>query len=330
MKRETRRVVPCRIENDLFAFSAGAIRSITQGLDCRQRPFAEASGLVGETLFDRQSIPVFGLREMLGYAKKAEEDEQLLVIDSSQGSYGVLTDHVHGAQNASAVFPLPKVAQPLARNPYRGIAKLRSPYMDDEPTRRLAQSPDGEGGLLLCPEGLLGMATEDRTDFDAPPLETSLPSASREGQLILFHVPHRLVDDQVISIALSATQVLEVAMMRELMQVPRSPNGFFGLIPWRSHFVPIVDVTSKLSLGTIPEQARERIVIARMMSGELIGFFASNNIRTLRMPIEASAYEIEDIPEHHCISGSFSTRNGIIVLPALDALAEESASPYAA
>ena len=148
---------------------------------------------------------------------------------------------------------------------------------------------------------------------------------------MLFDVPHQTLDDKIVSLGFSVTEVIEVAQARELLPVPCSSENLYGLLPWRNQFVPIVDLTRQLDLGKIPNESRERIVVLRSSDDQLVGFYSSTDIRTVRMPIDAEPYELNGVSNLPVVAGCFVTSDGgLLLLPKSKRLASDSLPQTAA
>ena len=319
MNSKTRRVVPCRVNGDIYLFAANDVCGIEQAVDCRDSA-ADESGLVGETEFDGSTIPVIGLGEALGYQSNGQTQgpsdgrEHLVIVQTESGPVGVLADHVYGTQPNAGLIEMPKA---MGNAPFRGIATFDR--VQAAASRNETQDwVELSAALLVCPNRLVGFPPSAKYDFDRPGELAVFPAAKRKGQLILFQVPHRLLDRQLASVGLSATQVLEVLQITDLIPVPKAPAGVYGLLPWRDNFVPVIDLTAQLGLESIPDAARHRIAVARSQTGQLVAFYSSNDIRSVRLPFETAKYEVKEIDESPRILGSYASLEGLILFPSLD------------
>lgn len=312
------RVVPCMLNDQLMCFDSAAVESIAQGTVCQffEHPM---DAIVGDMLYKGREIPVFALRKLLELPDVEQVDRQYVVtVSTSQGPCGVLVDDVLGARNAIAALSIPAITLAPEKPFFSGIVELEQ----DARSPELEQS--AQAALLISCDGLVGVPSPAAPEFLSKP-RLDLGGISQEadratGQLMLFDLPHQAWNNQVISIGLSVTQVLEVGSIEELLPVPCASAHTLGLFPWRDQFVPVVDLTAQLELETMPEEARRRIVIARSQDDELIGFYATTNIQTVRLPMESAPIDMDEVSKSPRVRGSFVTQTGVVVIPCIQEL----------
>lgn len=315
-KRTTEnRIVPCVVANDLFCFDGTDVLSISQGSAGRYLP-EPMEQIVGEIEYQGTELPIISLRALLG-EKPASEDAQqyIIVLKTRHGQYGFQVDDVLRAREARSATTLPAVASDPAKPFVCGIANFEDETSDGEET---------QSALILSTDGLVGDVAPAVPKFlTTPELDLTGLAADtvrKSRQLMLFDLPHRSWNNQVISIGLSVTQVLEVTELSDLMSVPCAPKDVLGLVPWRNQFVPVFDLTHRLSLDSMPAQTRRRIVVARGEDDSLLAFYASANIRSVRLPIDAATIAMENVAGLSCVRGCFATQEGTIVIPSITEL----------
>ena len=311
---ESNRVVPVRVSNELLCFDAADVLSISQGANCRflAEPMDQ---IVGEIDDQGEKVSVVSLRRLFGATNDSTENQYIIVANTRHGKFGFQVDDVLRARETEAAIPIPPIAVDPAKPFFSGVVQFEDDHDDGEETN---------SALLLTTDGLIGDLSPRVASFlKTPALDLTGLSADtvrKSRQLMLFDLPHRSWNNQVISIGLSVTQVLEVTQLIDLMQVPCPPQDFIGIVPWRNQFVPVMDLTRRLSLDSMPAQARRRIVIARGEDDSLLAFYASDNIRTLRLPIEAVQIAMENVTGMECVRGCYATQEGTIVIPGIKEL----------
>lgn len=354
MKRQeqTQRILHCRVANRTYCFDASTVENVMQGAvatrDLQADLDTETHGLVGQVEYENQPLPVFRLRDLFGSNDASMSEgvvdrrEHLIVANSRHGRVGALVDLVYRASHVrnNNLIALPPLAYNPERPYFRGIVrvegntatKLEASLLESEQVsdsessasddRRLP-SVGRRAALLISPDGLVGGKSE-QADLPTPALDFGSllrASSQRVSQLMLFDLPHLTSADQRTAIALSVTQVLEVLRTESLIHVPGAPDSLLGLIPWRNQFVPLLDIAEQIGLGESPEDARQRIVVARSTDNQLLGFYSSTDIRTLRMPVDSRPIEDETLASHRAvIRAGFTTQDSLIVLPCLETL----------
>ena len=341
---QDRRYVPVRVDGLLYCFDNRVIRSVSLSDACELFDDELPGGIVGEVEYEGDDIPVLRLRSLLNVnTTKRPDREHLAIVATDQGHCAFLVDDVFRAREFQAedLQPLPMPARNEKYPFFAGIARLSKESFNEEIV--LSRTEEGEvsenseqpGTLLLSHNGLLGVAsTEDTSRFTNPAVDVGALLADggqRTGQLMLFDVPHQTLDDKIVSLGFSVTEVIEVAQARELLPVPCSSENLYGVLPWRNQFVPIVDLTRQLDLGKIPNESRERIVVLRSSDDQLVGFYSSTDIRTVRMPIDAEPYELNGVSNLPVVAGCFVTSDGgLLLLPKSKRLASDSLPQTAA
>lgn len=118
--------------------------------------------------------------------------------------------------------------------------------------------------------GLLGLAMlQDDDDLE---LQKS-QEVVEELEAIMFDL-----GDETYGINIE--NVEEVVTVQSLTEVPRAPAGILGIITLRGMVIPIIDVKSKLNLGSSSDG--ERIIIVEL-HGTKFGFFADKVLNVIRV-----------------------------------------------
>lgn len=311
------RVVPVIVDGNTFCFDSRNVLSVTHGTSCEMMETPLPGGIVGSITRGDNDVPVFSIRRLLGSETDLPANETNLIIASTAlGECGFLVDDVLRGREASSLAPLPCVARNDDQAYFCGIVRWEQDSSQTATT------------VLFDVEGLLGESQYSGPNF-SPQVDEAVIShfggVRSKGQLMLFDLPHVDWDSQVVSIALSVTQVLEVAKPEGLIQVPLAPDNFLGFINWRDYSVPVVDLPHQMELGTVPDAANNRIVVARTKQNELVGFYACNSIRTLSLPVEATPFSMGPVSKSDAVRATYLTSDGVFVVPSLELSTSTSA-----
>lgn len=116
-----------------------------------------------------------------------------------------------------------------------------------------------------------------------------------------------------------AAQIQEVVQRAQITPIPLARQPFVGLTTWRQHVIPVVDLEHGNGSVTTNTQCESRLVVARRpFAKDLIGFLATSNVRSIRLPEGLSLKTTEESPVS-CF-GAFEMNGVQIVLPDLDAV----------
>lgn len=311
------RVAPCVVSDKIYCFDGNKILGMLDGKSSKFEATDDKTtdgASVGRIDFQGQPIPVYQLSKLLGLAQstRGETDGVAIVIATDSGPQGFIVDDALRSREPQRLLPLPTACRNSQHPFFDGVAIWDS----DE---SLSQTHEAVA-LRLSADGLIGSTPKLAPSYTETQIDVKAFShmvSDRRRQLMLFDVPHQDWENQIISVALSVTQVLEIVTPEPLIEIPHAPNGAMGLVHWRDWFIPVIDLTENLALGSIPESARRRIVIARDAEN-LFAFYTSTSIRTLAKPLsDAKAIDMGKISESKWAKGTFSVSEEVIVLPRL-------------
>ncbi len=311
------RIVPVVVDGNTFCFDNRNVLSVSQGTICQLMDTPLPGGIVGSITRGENEVPVFSVRQLFGCETELPiEKTNLIIAATALGECGFLVDDVLRGREAISLAPFPRVAVSKDQAFYCGIVR----WQQDSSTTATT--------MLLDVEGLVGESQYSGPQF-SPQVDEAVRGnfggARSKGQLMLFDLPHVDWDNQVVSIALSVTQVLEVAKPEELIRIPLAPDNFLGFINWRQYAVPVVNLPEEMQLGTVPEAASNRIVVARTEQNELVGFYSCNSIRTLSLPVEATPFVMGQVSKSTAVRATYLTNDGVFVVPNLELSTSTSA-----
>lgn len=123
-----------------------------------------------------------------------------------------------------------------------------------------------------------------RSEAPAPHRPGTRNGKSTRKQVFLF-TPEGM-EGSGVRIVLSVTQVLEIHEPPAILNVPLGPPHLLGLVPWREHTVPVVDLGFRLGLTSIPgEVSTNRLVICRSTGPDpILAFPIHPGVRSLQVP----------------------------------------------
>lgn len=350
------RLLHCRVAEQTYCFDARQVANVLQGAAVKRKhkaelvewPGLDPSLIVGQVQSKRQTVPVVRACELFanggGERPRPSRREHLVIAETGQGRLGVLVDLVYRASHVARDFlvAMPRLAHNDAQPFFRGLVRLDDRIAPEPETDLLAQwnlEPSvgavvdrrrtgiaRRAALLICPDGLVHCDSRS-TPLPTPNLDLSgmTRHATHYGQqLMLFDFPQVTTEGKRTALAISVTQVVEVMRAEPLLPVPHGPDRLIGLALWRNYFVPVLDLPQQLGLGECRPESRKRIVIARTIDHQLLGFFSGAEIRTLRLPIDAErrpAKSPEEAGMKGLTRGRFETPDAQLILPHLEALA---------
>ena len=305
------KIVPVLIDGETFCFDNRNVLNVSHSKACQWLDSPMEGGIVGEFAMPGGEIPVISVRHLFGREPHASLEEASLIIASTvHGECGLLVDDVMRGRETLSVAPYPRVARREDKPYFRSIVSW-----SEDSTKRVRKS------IALDVDGLVGQSQFVGPAFSVAADAEIVGAADRsrsKGQMMLFDLPHLDWENQVVSIALSVTQVLEVAKPEGLMQVPLASEHLFGFTDWRGYIVPVLDLTGQMNLGTLPDDSSNRLVITRNTDNELIGFYSCNSIRTVTLPIEATPFMMEQVSTNPAVRGTYLTPNGVFVVPSFE------------
>ena len=295
-------IVPWMIDQDFFCLDASIVVGVLDGDQCQNRGIATGN-VVGGVVFEGREIPVIRLRDALQYASECPSREHILLVAISGAVCGFLVDAAFRAidvldENAQ---PIPTLANQGQQSVFPGVVRFDGDLLIsastslDSPSAGAAEKTTGQVvALLLAAERILGLPenwanglSNSRRLAARVDIESSLKRTRvAASQFVAFDVTDDDTDE-AHPLAVDVQDVVEVVRPSELIAVPLCGNALFGLIQWRSRFVPVVDLLRELGLGRTAADSRKRVVILRTSSDELFAFFTNENVRTIRKSIRS-------------------------------------------
>ena len=322
---QPQRYVPIQVCGSTYLFDNQVVQSVALADDCERAATVAPNGLAGHMTVGGQDVPVLQLQRLLGVTDDAPVNrEHLLVVSLDSGCCAFLVDDVSRAWEVAPgnLLPMPNLAQHPNFPYYRGVVRIQDENRDHD----FDHGGDRTGVLLLSPHGLLGLPDDapraPQACLDSVAMRRA--TSDHQGKLLLFPLHHTLDAEQVM-LGFSASEILEITRAESLIPVPRAPAALHGLLPWRNQFVPIVNIAEQLNLGELPTANRQRIIVVRSSNHQLFGFYASEDIRSLRSPIPSQPFEVPKQVRSSLIAGAYNVDGeGIVFLPSSSSLTPSS------
>jgi len=296
------RFVRCEAGNQRFALDTVWVRSIQRvdrlrpnpaELDARDQPMGWVEGPPGE-------IPVYRLATLLGLpAQSNGRHRRVLVLQPVAGTpaagepWALQVDRISQVIVALAdrVTTLPPVLAQPGNRFFQGVVRLGE-------TLILLLAPDrvhpqaGWPALdpELTPPGPPFAGPAGARPAGARARAGAVGAAARpgRGRMLLFTSRPPAPGSRPVVYGLSITQVPEVLVPGTIVPVPGAPPYVRGLINWRHHPVPLIDLDARLGLPgdrLPPVRGPQRVLLAR--DGNLLGgLLVRPSIDAIRLPVE--------------------------------------------
>lgn len=126
-------------------------------------------------------------------------------------------------------------------------------------------------------------------------------------------------DDLILSLGLSISQVLDIALLPDVSPLPGSHPALKGLIRWHDWPVPVVDPLELFGLGR--QEDPTRVVIAQAAGGlGLVGLLTARAARSWKFPLSSTPCPAPLECETEFLRGCFELETGVMLLPDLEHL----------
>jgi chemotaxis signal transduction protein len=349
-------MLPCEIGSETYALDMSWVHTIGRldpaavtlkephvSVDEDRAP--EGLSPVGALMVEKAEVPLYRLADLLGrrdLPAPSREEPQRAIVLRLPPPWALVVDRVGRpfSVRADQIVALPEIAADPDRDVFDGVVLA-----------------DARIFLLLAPDRLIARARQE-TPWPMVGV-VSRPQATREPwvgrserrmadsgpassqRLVWFSLPAQ-TEPAECAFALSLSQVPEVLDVPPVTPVPFAPAFVRGLIRWRDHVVPVIDLASRLGLphasGVDPSE-KTRLVIARSSrsagegsgrsrrrSSELWGgFLVRSDVRITPVPParRMSKRSVPLAPE--MTSGVFDCPEGRLVIPDLRTVLTQSA-----
>ncbi len=317
-------IAPCDAFGQQFLVRMNDVTSIQQSnvvtsLPTLDDPVGRLDGPAG-------SIPIVSLSQRFGGLPTDPSVRQYcLIIGRGLSQWGLLVDRVHRPRELSQELVVPLPAE-LRTSWCLGSVQTSTEMFDSGDFTagpKLVLDPTsfqpGKPLLELVPSE--ESATDGRTCIEKLPKDESRTrpvGTSSRRQLLLFSFEGIAPGDQM-TFAFPAAQIQEVVQSAQITPIPLARQPFVGLMTWRQHVIPVVHLDQGNRSVSTKTRCESRLVVARRpFAKDLIGFLASSNVRSIRLPEGLSLKTTEESPVS-CF-GAFEMDGLQIVLPDLDAV----------
>ena len=305
---DTLHLIRCNVGGETYGLDMAWVRTVERmdRLLIDSEMTMDEAGFVGWLPSSRGDIPVFSLARRLGRQPSSMEitaQQRIIVLPSpipftrgrvEEGRpWALLVDRVSQVIQISGdcFQPLPRITVNPTANYFEGVIRMEESlilFLSPEwlhPDATVAETP---------PQTFQAQTTQDFTKNGLTKTKEVKRRQNgwanpKSGRIMLFSTTKADSDDQPLSYGLSITQVSEVLRPLPLIPVPAAPSFVVGLVNWRKHPVPIIDLDSRLGLEYDPNKKsnrKSRLMIARGTNqNTLVGFFIRPDVQTLQLPI---------------------------------------------
>lgn len=217
-------------------------------------------------------LPLVSLRRMFALNwKDLDEKSRIVVLSIAGCSVGIVVDAVSEVLRVplAAVDPLPDL---LAREGH--LAEITSICKLNDGKRMVSILTAAHLFGHQSVQETLGTMNEQEQDLD---LEKSEESLDDDEQVVIF----RLNKEEFGAPITSVQEIVRVP--EELIRVPQAPPFVEGVINLRGTVLPVVDLRTRLGLGTIERNDRQRIMVF-LIGGIRTGFIVDQVAEVLKIP----------------------------------------------
>lgn len=272
----------------------------------------ESGELAGWLTIPGSRIPVYHLAALLGQPW-TQQPRSALRVRCSGPQFAVGVDGLSrlslpaGTTHAA----LPWVLRKHARNAVAAIANTGDGLafcLDVERLNPLA-AVDGTSAIAAAARQPGGL-------FAQSPAAVVTPGAV--GKLLAFHLAAPLAGGASPLIGLSFLQVLEVAERLPYLPLPGSPAEMPGLVWWRDHPVPFVDLTYCLGGEERPYRGETILVARGSKTAGALAISVGDEVSGMSMTVACSPCAEPFQPRLDCLRGEFDLGWERLLIPDLD------------
>ncbi len=325
------RLALCDVGHDRYLVDFSDVTSIQQSNVISRMPTAERPD--GGLSTAQGEVPIFSLAQRLGAAPSGATRQYCLIVGNAAARWGLLVDRVHHADDCDAreLVALPgNLQSEWCRHGLIRADKMPSQETVSESPEQAQTETQSSRLRLVLRVGALhpeftfrgeshhGNSTHEPLACDAP----SLNGAARRQsvrQLLSFALSDTGLEGRSIRIGLNATQVAEIMTPPELTRLPHANPAILGMVAWRGHAVPVVDLAATLGLTLRRQQQQTRLIITRTQDAAApwIGFLSSADIRTDRTDLETARQCEDHSARPDALLGAFHLGDSTVLIPDL-------------
>lgn len=271
------------------------------------------TGIIGRYNLGSKISNVYSLNNILGTKETVDfKSGRLIIVKKSDLNIGIYVDAVIGIIEVEKerVFELPVIASRKLSDYFEKIVVL-----------------DDRVLFSLLPEYLEGKVSEDIKSSDADDIKELLVRKTSNGNGDIFNVQRvllfKLYDiEQNISeftFGISISQVLQIIEPVDVLKVPGSKEFVPGLINWRNHPVPLIDISKRLGYKPSDSKLHSRFIIIRTINhDQLIAFPVYEDLTVRKLPFEHSKIELDLSFSNLYSKGAFKIDTGTLIIPGID------------
>jgi chemotaxis signal transduction protein len=332
-------VMRCAVAGQSYCIDASSVANVVQARRMQRSETAKTSVLAGRLTFGDSVYPVYSLAQRFGCTSSCSgKDEQILILQSTQGKWGLLVDQVSPAEDLSRcqLLTLPRLVRYNPRNFFEAIVVFRADSEDDTDRQSTSYTGESEMVLMLAPQRLhpetgdipvLAQRSGLPPSGQVEDLSTSAPQStpdpsdgeSNRASMVVFSINGGQL---AARFALSVSQVVEICRPSRWIPIPASPPEVLGLLNWRTLPATVIDLGVKL--GIPPEQANPlpRLLVARGFSEhhELVAFPIAAGSHVTCVPAKSRRAHVPEQLRQELLCGSFDMDGENLLIPNLSGI----------
>lgn len=311
-------MVCCIAGGETYGLDMSLVRGVQGAEAVRQE--REGQPIVGWLPTNRGDLPVVRLSSRLRRrAASFNTEDQILVLDSPLGPYGLMIDRIRNVVNLTEenLFSVPD----LVRGPeslFQGVANIEGELV-------LYASADRLHPQAVRSDESLADATPTFSSIDYR-LTRAVTEAERQsnldsgqkgrGRVLFFSTADFYSSGRPLLFGLSLSQVLEISEPLAIIPVPGAPAYVLGLSNWRDNPVPVIDLNIRLGMGasSLGEGTCFLIVRAPGAAG-LVGFPIRPDARMQILPLANVPCDRELPLDRSLTRGIFDLTQATLVVP---------------
>lgn len=312
-------MVCCSVGDETYGLDMSLVKGVQGAEAIRQA--REGQHIAGWLPTNRGDVPVVYLSSKLGRRTSFyNPEDQILVLDSAQGPFGLIIDRIRNVVNLTAdnLFPLPGLVAG-AESLFQGVASIEGEMVLYASAARLhPQAVSTDENLSSGSSPFFSGADKRLTQavLQAEERMADDPDRKSKGRVLFFSTADFYSSGRPLIFGLSLSQVLEITEPLSIVPVPGAPSYVLGLSNWRNNPVPMIDLNIRLRMGASSRGEGTCFLIVRAPGiSDLVGFPIKPDARMQILPL-ANVPCDRDLPlDRSMTRGIFDLTNATLVVP---------------
>lgn len=239
-------------------------------------------------------IPVYGFSPAVAPASK------ILILEAQGGPCGLIVDRIVGVTEVGPehFYELPPCCGEAPLRIFSGVVNLNDRFVL-RISRSFGSAPAPEHGQKL---------------------RLPLPSEAARGQALIFTTGEIRCGGLSVFFIVSLARAIELMEPAALTRVPGSDPHLLGLLNWRGHPLPLIDLSARIGLGRSTLAEDTCFLIVR--SGRLgaFGMPISAKLEVRSLPIPHEPFEEDLGLDGSLIKGAYRSGDSLLLVPDLESI----------